>query len=223
MGGGTPKQYLDLAGAPVLARTLAALAAHPAVHAIVVALSEDDGYFDDLYLACRDRVHRAPGGAERADSVCNALALIETRLVPAQPAGSAGVTEWALVHDAVRPCLSDADLDRLIATALASEHGALLAAPTRDTMKRVREARVVETVPRDDLWHALTPQMFPLAALRRALEGARAEGVAVTDESQAMERLGWRPAVVQGRADNIKITRPEDLALAALFLSPGEA
>lgn len=217
MGSTTPKQYLQLLGKPVLAHTLERLSAHPAIHAVVVAVSERDEYWEDLGVCCGERLIRAPGGRERADSVLSALCHVQGSEEFSVHTGSPA--EWALVHDAVRPCLHPGDLDRLIATALSSEHGALLATPTRDTMKRVRDARVCETVPREDLWHALTPQMFPLAPLREALQASRDEGFAVTDETQAMERMGWRPAVVRGRADNIKITQPEDLDLAAYFLS----
>jgi 2-C-methyl-D-erythritol 4-phosphate cytidylyltransferase len=101
---------------------------------------------------------------------------------------------------------------------LDADCGGLLASPVRDTMKRVEGGRVTSTVPRDGLWHALTPQMFPLGALRDALLAARADGTNSTDEAQAMERQGYQPLVVEGRADNIKITRPEDLDLAAMFL-----
>jgi 2-C-methyl-D-erythritol 4-phosphate cytidylyltransferase len=129
------------------------------------------------------------------------------------------------VHDAVRPCLASTDLDRLIDSVLAAGCGGLLAVPVRDTMKRVDGARVTSTVPRDGLWHALTPQMFPIVALRDALVAARVDGANSTDEAEAMERQGYQPLVVEGRADNIKITRPDDLEHAALFLrhfsSPG--
>lgn len=213
MGTEIPKQYLPLRGAPVLAHTLERLASHPGVHGVVVALTPGDAYFAAMQLSFRERLLEAPGGRERSDSVLNALEQVAAT-VTIEPA-----RDWALVHDAVRPCLHRADLDRLIDAALGSKHGALLATPTRDTMKRVRGGHVVETVAREELWHALTPQMFPLTALRSALEAARAEGVQVTDETQAMERTGWQPLAVHGRADNIKITRPEDLELAGHFLS----
>ena len=220
MGSATPKQYLHLHGRPILAHTLERLTAHPGIHAVVVSLSPQDEYWQEIPQALRERVIRAPGGAERADSVRNALRCIEARARDTRSQAVApDANDWALVHDAVRPCLRGEDLDRLIAGALASEHGALLAVPVRDTMKRVSGERVRETVPRDELWHALTPQMFPLTPLREALEAGRDSGATITDEAQAMERLGWRPAVVQGHADNIKITRSEDLDLAAYFLS----
>jgi 2-C-methyl-D-erythritol 4-phosphate cytidylyltransferase len=208
MGAGLPKQYLPLAGRAVIEHTLDRLRAHPRICAVVVALAEHDEHFARLPVAASVCIAR--GGAQRADSVLGALDVI---------AGEAGPGDWALVHDAVRPCLHPADLDRLIAEALAHGEGALLAAPVRDTMKLVAEGRVQRSVPRDGLWHALTPQMFPLDALRAALLAARHAGEPITDEAQAMERAGRAPRVVQGRADNIKITRTEDLQLAAFYLS----
>jgi 2-C-methyl-D-erythritol 4-phosphate cytidylyltransferase len=207
MGGELPKQYLPLAGRTVIEHALARLCVHPQVGGAVVAVAATDAWFSDLPLAAT--VRRATGGAERADSVLAALEAL---------AGEADDRDWALVHDAVRPCLHPRDLERLIARALDASRGALLATPVRDTMKRARGEEVVETVARDDLWHALTPQLFPVGELRQALETARRDGVQVTDEAQAMERLGRPVLLVQGRADNIKITRTEDLALAGFFL-----
>jgi 2-C-methyl-D-erythritol 4-phosphate cytidylyltransferase len=204
-GGDTPKQYLPLAGRCVLAHTLARLLGAPRVSGVVVALSPDDVRFDALVEAA-GRVRRVVGGAERADSVLAALDAL---------GGSADEDDWALVHDAVRPCLHPGDLQALIGQVLETGQGALLASPVRDTMKRVVDARVAATVSREGLWHALTPQMFRLGALRAALTAARAAGVSVTDEAQAMERAGHAVGVVPGRSDNVKITRREDLELAA--------
>lgn len=208
MGVDVPKQYLPLAGRSVIEHTLERLCTHPRIAAVVVALADDDAHFAQLPVAASVRI--APGGVERADSVLAALDAI---------AHEAGPHDWALVHDAVRPCLHPEDLDRVIADALAHGEGVLLAAPVRDTMKLVMHERVQQTVPRDGLWHALTPQIFPLEALRGALRAAQRDGVPITDEAQAMERAGHPPRVVHGRADNIKITRAEDLQLAAFFLT----
>lgn len=208
MGADVPKQYLPLAGRTVIEHTLERLLAHPRISAVVVALASDDERFARLPVASAVRI--APGGAQRADSVLGALEALT---------GEAGPGDWALVHDAVRPCLHPDDLDRLIAGALHDGDGALLASPVRDTMKRVANGRVTQTVARDALWHALTPQLFPLDALRAALLAARRDAVPITDEAQAMERMGCAPRVVHGRADNIKITRAEDLQLADFFLA----
>jgi 2-C-methyl-D-erythritol 4-phosphate cytidylyltransferase len=213
MGADVPKQYLRLAGKTVLEHTLDRLVDHPRIAGVVVAVAAADRQFATLPVA--GRVTRAEGGDQRADSVLSAL-----RQIP-----EAGPADWVLVHDAVRPCLASTDLDRLIDSVLAAGCGGLLAVPVRDTMKRVNGARVTSTVPRDGLWHALTPQMFPIVALRDALLAARVDGANSTDEAEAMERQGYQPLVVEGRADNIKITRPDDLEHAALFLrhssSPG--
>jgi 2-C-methyl-D-erythritol 4-phosphate cytidylyltransferase len=157
------------------------------------------------------RVARGIGASDRAGSVLAAL-----RALPDSVADDALV----LVHDAARPCVRGADLDRLIAAAQDDATGALLAAPLRDTLKRAdANGRVEATVPRADLWRALTPQAFRRGALTRALDRAQADGVAVTDEAMAMERLGLRPLLVEGNEDNIKVTVAADLALAEGILA----
>ncbi|MBY6187065.1 2-C-methyl-D-erythritol 4-phosphate cytidylyltransferase [Marinobacter hydrocarbonoclasticus] len=210
MGADRPKQYLLLNDRTILSHTLSVLLAHPRIHKVVVALGPEDGYFDELAEANDPRLIRVEGGAERADSVRLALQAIE------QP------DAWALVHDAARPCLSHQDIDKLLA--FPGEQGAILAMPVRDTMKRARsEGGIDHTVPRDDLWHALTPQLFPATELRDALLKAERDGATITDEASAMERQGWHPALVAGQPDNIKITHPDDLRLAQLFLASREA
>ncbi|HMV40236.1 MAG: 2-C-methyl-D-erythritol 4-phosphate cytidylyltransferase [Proteobacteria bacterium] len=213
MGAAIPKQYLPLAGRCVLEHTLERLLAEPRIERIVVALGPEDGWWPGLKLSDPARIRRVNGGTERADSVLNGLRALE---------GLAGTDDWALVHDAARPCLAAEDLARLF-TALADDPlGGLLAVPVRDTMKRAAADGCVEhTVERERLWHALTPQMFRYGRLRDALEAAAAAGAVITDEASAIERAGLRPRLVEGRADNLKITRPEDLALAAFFLAAG--
>ncbi|GAA5192433.1 2-C-methyl-D-erythritol 4-phosphate cytidylyltransferase [Ferrimonas gelatinilytica] len=206
MGEALPKQYLPLKGRPILSHTLSRLLQHPAITRVVVALGPEDGYFDDLPESRHPKLTRVIGGSERADSVLRALETIEEE------------GAWALVHDAARPCLSDEDIALLLHQC--GDQGALLAAPVRDTMKRAdAHGRVDHTVERAALWHALTPQLFPAQALRDALRQAKASGAEITDESSAMERLGWKPILVPGRVDNIKVTHPDDLRLAALFLA----
>jgi 2-C-methyl-D-erythritol 4-phosphate cytidylyltransferase len=136
----------------------------------------------------------------------------------------AAAEDWVLVHDAARPCFSTTDLDRLLNELSNDDVGGLLAAPVVDTLKRADDGgRVSETVPRDKLWRALTPQMFRRDILQRALENAQARGIAVTDEAQAVEALGLQPKLVAGDADNIKITLPEDLARAERILKSRSA
>jgi 2-C-methyl-D-erythritol 4-phosphate cytidylyltransferase len=151
------------------------------------------------------------GGGQRYHSVFNALR---------QLAINALEQDWVLVHDAVRPCLTRQDLDRLIAALKDDPIGGILATPVRDTLKRGNiDGRIAETVDRTELWHALTPQMFRFEVLYTALQTALANLDLVTDEASAVERAGLHPRLIEGQGDNIKITRPEDLALAERILA----
>lgn len=144
------------------------------------------------------------------DSVLAGLRTLQAR---------AAADDWVLVHDAARPCLQGNDVDRLMNELRDDAVGGLLAAPVVDTLKRADDGgRSAQTVPREKLWRALTPQMFRRDVLLRALEGAVANGMAVTDEAQAVEALGLRPRLIAGDADNIKITLPEDVHRAARIL-----
>ncbi|OIN12451.1 2-C-methyl-D-erythritol 4-phosphate cytidylyltransferase [Oceanisphaera psychrotolerans] len=204
MAADIPKQYLSLGGRTVLEQTLARLLDHPAIGRIIVATAEQDPWFEQLAIARHPRILRVTGGRERADSVLNALAHVET--------------DWVLVHDAARPCLHRLDLDAVLAAGQQPQ-GAVLACRVRDTMKRGDgEGAISTSVSRDELWHALTPQCFATVPLRQVLSDALAAGCVITDEASAMEWAGFHPRLVEGRADNIKITRPEDLGLAGFFL-----
>jgi 2-C-methyl-D-erythritol 4-phosphate cytidylyltransferase len=208
-----PKQYLMLIDRPVIEHTIDRLLAVDRVKGIVVAIQADDPYWPDVQIESDKPVVVAAGGEERCHSVMNAL-----DVVSGQPDYKPETT-WALVHDAVRPCVDINDIQNLIDSVAGDESGGLLAIPVRDTMKRQDDdRRVKQTVDRTGLWHALTPQLFPCDQLSRALESALAEGRLVTDESSAMEQAGHRPKLVLGREDNIKITRPADLRLAELYL-----
>jgi len=210
MGAALPKQYLPLAGETVLACTLRRLAQHPGVSGLMVVLAADDPHWPGGFAIEGKPLLTAVGGAERSDSVLAGL-----RALP----DSVGAQDLVLVHDAARPCLRYEDLSRLLAAAGAHAVGALLAAPVADTLKRADAfGRCTATVPRADLWRALTPQAFRRADLVRALETAQRDGVQVTDEASAFERLGMLPQLVEGSADNIKITTPADLALAEFLL-----
>ena len=204
MAGTVPKQYLTLAGRSVLEWSLAPFLVRPEFHAIVVALAVDDARWPLLPLASDKRILAVEGGAERADSVRAGLMAI---------AEHAHAQDWVLVHDAARPCLAAEDLENLLATVADDPVGGLLAVPVPDTLKRAGEdGRVDVTVSRTRMWRALTPQMFRYGLLRQALE--QGSGVHVTDESSAVEALGLKPRLVAGRGDNLKITVPEDIAVA---------
>lgn len=211
MGGATPKQYLSLAGRPVIRWALEPLIRSSRISAIVVVTSPGDDRFGTAGISS-DKVRRVDGGRRRQDSVLRGLEAFESE---------AGPDDWALVHDAARPCLSDADLESLFRRLDAEPGlvGGLLACPVRDTLKRADSSgRAIGTVPREGLWQALTPQAFRYGALRQALEVADAQGAEVTDEAAAIERAGHQPLIVPGDPGNIKITRPGDLALCAAML-----
>jgi 2-C-methyl-D-erythritol 4-phosphate cytidylyltransferase len=209
-----PKQYLPLHDATVLEHTLNRLLSVDAVSGLVISLQLHDKYWDDIRISSDKPVFVAKGGAERSDSVSNALdALIDVD-------GFDEARDWVLVHDAVRPCVRTADIELLIKEVDANEAGGLLALPVRDTMKRQgAETTVQGTVDRAGLWHALTPQLFPYRVLRDALSKATQQSIVITDESSAVEHAGLCPLLVQGHEDNIKITRPGDLRLAELYLN----
>ena len=209
-GAATPKQYLDLEGRTVIERTLSIFLDHGRIAGVCVALHPEDRRWATTAYWADPRVFRVDGGPERCHSVLNGLEALATRAAP---------EDWVLVHDAARPCLRQEDLDQLIGELERDPVGGLLAVPVRDTIKRGDAAgRVLTSVDRTHLWHAYTPQMFRLGALATALRDAIAEGDWVTDEAAAMERQGLRPRLVGGHADNIKITRAEDLPLARFYL-----
>ncbi|MBR9726525.1 2-C-methyl-D-erythritol 4-phosphate cytidylyltransferase [Shewanella intestini] len=202
-----PKQYLMLGNQPIIAHTLDCLLTHPKIQKVIVALHLKDDYFSQLKQAKHPKLLQVNGGDERADSVLAGLKLISGN-------------QWALVHDAARPCLTHQDIDALIASQIQHPQGAILAMPVRDTMKRSdKHGNILATVERELLWHALTPQLFRADELKNNIEQAIAQGVVITDEASAMEWAGVTPGLINGRADNIKVTHPDDLALAALFLS----
>ncbi len=215
MGSDIPKQYLELNGKTVIEHTIERLAGNGHISGIVVALSEGDPYWPTLELSLDKPLYVVDGGAERCHSVLNALNHLEKECV-----GEA----WVLVHDAARPCIRQDDINHLIATLREHPVGGLLGLPVSDTVKRTDEKNCVrETIDRSHLWRALTPQMFRLSALRPALQTAIERGAGITDDASAMEGAGNSPLMVEGHGDNIKITRPQDLMLAALYMKQQEA
>jgi 2-C-methyl-D-erythritol 4-phosphate cytidylyltransferase len=207
-GSEIPKQYLPLAGRPMIHHALAALCAFARMEKVWVVLSPDDSLWETYDASCfgaRLDVLRC-GGATRAESVANGLAAV---------ADTVSEDDWMLVHDAARPGLSQALLAGLC-EALRDDHvGGLLAVPVADTLKRADAGqRVAATEPREGLWQAQTPQMFRYGLLRRAMDGGRA----VTDEAGAIEAMGFRPLLVRADATNFKVTYPADLELAEQML-----
>lgn len=210
-GAQTPKQYLPLLGRPLIAWSLQPFLDDPRCAGVTVAVAAEDPHWARVGALLADRrIASCTGGAERCDSVLAAL--------EALPAGD---DDWVLVHDAARPCLGRDERDALLAGAGTHPVGGLLALPLADTLKRADRAggAVADTVSRDGLWRALTPQMFRKGPLGAALRAARALGRVPTDESQAMEWQGHAPRLVAGDAMNIKVTRPADLEFAAAVLA----
>lgn len=209
MGADGPKQYLDLAGRTMLWHAIHAFEAIGAVVRTYVVLSPEDSHWDRHDWSGLDklRVLRC-GGATRAETVRNGLRAM---------AGEVGRDDWVLVHDAARPCVSARLLDRLLAALADDAVGGILAAPVADTLKREGEGgRILETVPRDGLWAAQTPQMFRHGLLLDALDHA---GTQVTDEASAVEALGLSPLLVESDMTNLKVTWPRDIEVAEWLLS----
>ncbi|PSW64819.1 2-C-methyl-D-erythritol 4-phosphate cytidylyltransferase [Photobacterium leiognathi subsp. mandapamensis] len=210
MAADRPKQYLTITGKTILEHSVERLLSLPEIQHVVIAVSKTDPYFPTLPLANDPRITVVDGGAERVDSVFSGLAAINDD------------SAWVMVHDAARPCVRLDDLRQLMVAAKQSEYGAILATPVRDTMKRAKvneQGNVIDhTVDREQLWHALTPQMFRAGQLREALTTALAQDAVITDEASALEFCGYSPVLVKGRADNLKVTQPEDLALAEFYL-----
>jgi len=210
-----PKQYAALGSSTVIEHALSTFEADADCAGIVVAVAADDSLWPVIAARRSRLVETAEGGAERAHTVRNALRALAERARP---------DDWVMVHDAARPCFSPADL-RLLKRELASHPvGGLLAVPLADTLKRALEpgptsTHVDATIDRAGLWRAATPQVFRCGTLLRALEAALDAGRIPTDEAQAIEWSGQRPLLIAGRADNIKVTTADDLALAAAILS----
>ena len=204
MAADRPKQYLQLGGRSILEHSLGCFLDHPGLKGLVVSVACDDPFWPSLQCVADPRIVRVDGGRERADSVLNGLLHLHAQ--------GASDDDWVLVHDAARPNLSREDLDKLLSELADDPVGGLLAVPARDTLKRVnKNGRVVETVDRSLIWQAYTPQMFRLGMLHRALADSLVADATVTDESSAMEWAGLAPRLIEGRSDNIKVTRPEDL------------
>lgn len=207
IGGELPKQYLPLAGRPMLGHALATLCACPELVTVFVVLAPDDTHFRTYdWTSLGDRLQPLYcGGETRAASVANGLI-----------AAGIEAEDWVLVHDAARPCLTGTHLARLIAELRDDAVGGILAVPVADTLKRAdARQRIAATEPREGLWQAQTPQMFRAGLLLQALAHCHS----VTDEASAIEALGLQPKLVSGDSTNFKVTYPQDLLLAELLLN----
>jgi 2-C-methyl-D-erythritol 4-phosphate cytidylyltransferase len=213
-GGVMLKQYLPVCGKPVLAHSIRVFQFHPLVNSITVVLAEDDQWFESAVGLLAATVKTVIGGDTRAQSVRNGLRYI---------ADNYSETDWVLVHDAARPCLSPSRLEKFLEQGLESADGAILAMPVGDTLKRAGDSqKIVSTVDRSELWSAQTPQLFRVGALAEAIDAAQDAGCELTDEASAMEFVGVRPLLVKGSSANIKVTHSSDLAIAEALLTRKE-
>ena len=204
-----PKQYLEIRGKTLMEHTLERLLDFPLLEKVVVVLDRDDSYYKDIDLLRDGRILLAKGGSERYQSVLNGLNVLSEL---------ASDNDWVMVHDVARPCIRRSDLDWLVDQISDHPVGGILGNPVRDTMKRTEGSAISETVDRDNLWHALTPQMFRMKLLQNAMQQAINDDMPVTDEASAIEYSGKQPVMIEGHPDNIKVTRGTDLALASLYI-----
>lgn len=199
-----PKQYLDIDGMTILDRTIDKFISLEFINKVIVALSPNDDYFRDSKFLNNPKLLVVLGGKERCDSVYNGIL--------------AATSEYVLVHDAARPCVLTSDI-QLLVDKCSNDNGGLLVSRIPDTIKKANEHNeVISTIPRDNVYRALTPQYFKKDLLRKAYEKSVNDGFVMTDESSAMEYLGYKPQAVVGSSTNIKITEPNDLELAKIFL-----
>lgn len=210
-----PKQYLKINHKTIIEHTFECFLENDSISGIVVALDADDSYWKQIDIGKYTLpVYTVEGGNERSDSVLQALEyLLMVEKLPE--------SQWVMVHDAARPCLPTEDLDALLAIRDQAVIGGILASPVRDTMKRSSPGQAVieKTESRDNLWHALTPQLFKLGELRNAIKNGQEKAVDITDEASAMEAVGEKPVLVHGSHLNIKITYPEDIKIAETLLN----
>ena len=219
MGSTTPKQYLPIHNTTVIEASLNCFLNHPKVSGVVVVLHKEDQNWDKLDIDNNQKIHTVVGGESRADSVINAVEYLKK--TPAKD------TDFVLVHDAARPCLRCSDLDLLISKLENDEVGGILASTVSDTLKQAKSKEltfnvVSETLDRNKVWRAFTPQMFRLKFLKQALAHCSEKNITITDEASAIEAIKLPVKLVKGHSDNIKITHQEDLELAELILKKRE-
>lgn len=206
-----PKQYLQIDGKTILEHSLSKFLDHPSIDKVVVALHPNDIYWSKLNVSKHPKVIIVEGGKTRAESVLNGLKAIQQQ---------DGSNDWVMVHDAARPCLDVASIDALIQAGKSSEQGAILAIPSVDTVKLANANQTIDkTLNREQIWLAQTPQYFPVELLCSAIEAGLQRGLPITDEASAIEACGKQPALVIGTRKNIKVTEPEDMMLASVWLA----
>lgn len=211
MAADRPKQYLLIQTKTIIEYTLDCFLSRCDIAGIVVAVAKTDPYWSDLSVAKQELVITTEGGDERYQSVLNGLRALAQMASP---------DDWVLVHDAARPCLQQAAIDRLMTALKHHTVGGLLALPCRDTIKQANSAQQIErTIERATLWQAQTPQMFRYEKLLSALETVQRENKIVTDEAMAMELSGYQPLLVHGHAENIKLTDQADLVAITRYLT----
>ena len=214
MGSTIPKQYLTIDGVPLILHALRRLSAVSEIQIIIVVIHSEDNQWAKLQKSIgeefKNRIITVRGGDERYQSVLNGLTAV---------AEFADKDDWVLVHDAVRPCVRTSDIESLISKVSLHPVGGLLGSAVDNTLKKVgADLTVIETVDRESYWNALTPQMFRFAQLKTSIEAVVARGEQVTDEAAAMEVAGFKPIMIAGSKDNIKITVESDLLLASQIL-----
>ena len=210
MGVDKPKQYISINNKTIIEHTIDCFIDREEIEKIVIAISKEDEFWPTLAISNHDKIVTAPGGEERYQSVLNSLQALS---------GKTENNDWVMVHDAARPCLNQSAIDRLIIELRTHDVGGILAMPCRDTMKRANDAGEIDkTVERDSLWHAQTPQMFKYGMLLSAIEDALKNKTVVTDESMAIERMGFKPMLVPGHQENMKLTHKDDLEPLKAYL-----
>ena len=206
VGADIPKQYLAILDKTIIEHSIAPFLAHPDIKKVIVSVAKNDQWFKTLSVAQHPKLTIVEGGKERVDSVLNALKTLPNN-------------DYVLVHDAARPCLQTSDIDKLISHARTTKTGAMLACRVRDTMKRTNQSNQIKhTVERQNLWHALTPQMFNNQQLITAISNIDEQHL-ITDEASAIKLAGGSVTILEGRSDNLKVTQSEDLLLAEFYLS----
>lgn len=214
MASSVPKQYLNVGGKTILEHAALPLLDNAHIKHVVFSLHADDDQFSQLvFQDSNQKIRKVIGGETRAHSVLNALESIKNEIKP---------NDYVLVHDAARPCLSGADLTKLIDTCLQHEVGGILAARATDTIKQVQQHEISCTLDRDNIWRAFTPQMFKFKILYDAIKQAIQNDITITDEASAVEYMNFHPCIVEGSSRNIKVTRPDDIAIAEMYLTSSE-